>query len=169
MTDATPPDASPDPERIEGRAAFAAAALELASQAQLALRLLSFDFDRAIYGDEAFVDQIKRLALSNERARIRVLINQPKAAMRGAHRFIELGRRLPSRIEFRELPEDLVISERGDALIIDHQGLLERSEPGALVARLQRKAPLVARAAAQHFDELWEQSSGCSEFRSLGL
>lgn len=169
MTDTTPPDARRDPERIEGRAAFAAAALELASRAQLAVRLLSFDFDRALYGDEAFVDQIKRLALSNERARIRVLINQPKAAMRSAHRFIELGRRLPSRIEFRELPEDLMIGERGDALIVDHQGLLERSEPGALVARLQRKAPLAARAAAQRFDELWEQSSGCSEFRSLGL
>ena len=135
MTDATPTAAHRDPERIEGRAAFAAAALELVSRAQLAVRLLSFDFDRAIYGDEAFVDQIKRLALSSERARIRVLINQPKAAMKGAHRFVELGRRLPSRIEFRELTEELMITERGDWLIVDQRGLLERQEPAALAAR----------------------------------
>ena len=169
MTDATRPDANRDPERIEGRVAFAAAALELASQAQTALRLLSFDFDRAIYGDEAFVDQIKRLALSSERARIKVLINQPKAAMRGAHRFVELGRRLPSRIEFRELSEEQLVSERGDWLIADQRGLLERQDPAALAARLHREAPLEARAKAQRFDELWEQSIGCSEFRSLGL
>ena len=169
MNDATPHDAKPEQERIDGRLAYAAAALELAGRARLAVRLLSFDFDRALYGDEAFVDEIKRIALSSERAQIRVLINQPKSAMQGAHRFIELGRRLPSRIEFRELPEERVISERGDWLIVDHASLLERKDPAALFARLHRAAPMAAKAWAERFDALWEQSIGCVEFRSLGL
>lgn len=96
-------DAAGAPRTLEGRAEWAAALLAAAERASREVLVLSFDFDRTCYGNEAFVEAIKRLALSSERARVRVLINQPRAAMQGAHRFVELGRRLPSRIEFREL------------------------------------------------------------------
>lgn len=154
---------------LEGRAELAAALQAAVELAQREVLLLSFDFDRARYGDEAFVDAIKQLALSSERARIRVLINQPRAAMQGAHRFVELGRRLPSRIEFRELNEEQRISERGDWLIVDERHLVERGSPDALVARRQFDAPLAARAKAAAFLALWEQAQGCAEFRVLGI
>ena len=162
-------DAAGDPVKLEGRAELASAALALVAAAQREVLLLSFDFDRALYGGEAFVDAIKRLGLSSERARIRVLINQPKSAMKGAHRFVELGRRMPSRIEFRELNEERLSTHRADWLIVDERQLIERDRPDALVARQQQDAPLLARAKARAFMELWDESSGCSEFRTLGI
>ena len=89
--------------------------------------------------------------------------------MKGAHRFVELGRRMPSRIEFRELNEERQISLRGDWLIVDERHLIERGSPDALIARQQLDAPLAARAKAKAFMELWEESPGCTEFRVLGL
>ncbi|WP_293374933.1 hypothetical protein [Nevskia sp.] len=162
-------DAAGVPVKLEGRAALASAALAAVATARREVMLLSFDFDRALYGAEAFVDAIKALGLSSERARIRVLINQPRAAMKGAHRFVELGRRMPSRIEFRELNEERQISHRADWLIVDERHLIERGSPDALIARQQLDAPLAARAKAKAFMELWEESPGCTEFRVLGL
>lgn len=162
-------DAAGVPVKLEGRAELASALLAAVATARREVLLLSFDFDRALYGGEAFVDAIKALGLSSERARIRVLINQPRAAMKGAHRFVELGRRLPSRIEFRELNEERQIGHRGDWLIVDERHLIERGSPDALVARQQRDAPLIAGAKATAFMALWEESQGCAEFRVLGI
>lgn len=162
-------DAAGVPVKLEGRAELASALLAAVATARREVLLLSFDFDRSLYGGEAFVDAIKALGLSSERARIRVLINQPKSAMKGAHRFVELGRRLPSRIEFRELNEERRIGERGDWLIVDERHLVERGSPDALVARQQLDAPLIARAKATAFMALWEESQGCAEFRVLGV
>lgn len=162
-------DAAGVPVKLEGRAELASALLAAVATARREVLLLSFDFDRALYGGEAFVDAIKALGLSSERARIRVLINQPRAAMKGAHRFVELGRRLPSRIEFRELNEERQIGHRGDWLIVDERHLIERGSPDALVARQQLDAPLIAGAKATAFMALWEESQACAEFRVLGI
>lgn len=162
-------DAAGGPVKLEGRAELASAALAAVGSARREVLLLSYDFDRALYGSEGFVDAIKALGLSSERARIRVLINQPRVAMRGAHRFVELGRRMPSRIEFRELPEERLATHRADWLIVDERHLIERSTPDALFARQQFDAPQVARAKAKAFLELWDESPGCTEFRVLGI
>lgn len=156
------------PVKLEGRAELASAAQTLVAGAQREVLLLSFDFDRALYGSEAFVEAVKRLALSSDRARIRVLINQPRTAMQGAHRAIELGRRLPSRIEFRELLDERRSTLRADWLIVDGRHLIERSTPDALFARQQVDAPREAQAKAKAFLELWDESPGCAEFRVLG-
>lgn len=162
-------DPAADSVKLEGGAELASALRAVVESARREVLLLSFDFDRALYGSEAFVDAIKALGLSSDQARIRVLINQPRAAMKGAHRFVELGRRMPSRIEFRELNEERQISLRGDWLIVDERHLIERGSPDALLARQQRDAPLAARAKARAFMELWDESPGCAEFRVLGL
>lgn len=156
------------PVKLEGRAELASAAQTLVAGAQREVLLLSFDFDRALYGSEAFVEAVKRLALSSDRARIRVLINQPRTAMQGAHRAIELGRRLPSRIEFRELLDERRSTLRADWLIVDGRHLIERSTPDALFARQQVDTPREAQAKAKAFLELWDESPGCAEFRVLG-
>lgn len=157
------------PAPLEGRAALASALLAMAAGARREILLLSVDLDRALYGSEAFVEAIKALALSSARARVRVLVGQPRAAMQAGHRLVELGRRLPSRIEFRELAEERRAAHRGDWLIVDQRSWIERSHPDALTAALQHGAPLQARARAKAFLALWEASPGCAEFRTLGI
>ncbi|MCX7071978.1 MAG: hypothetical protein NTW01_13425 [Gammaproteobacteria bacterium] len=157
------------PAPLEGRAALASALLAMAVGARHELLLLSVDLDRALYGSEAFVEAIKALALSSARARVRVLVGQPRAAMQAGHRLVELGRRLPSRIEFRELAEERRAGQHADWLIADQRCFIERNRPDALLARLHGEAlrPAWARAAA--FLALWEESPGCAEFRTLCL
>lgn len=157
------------PAPLEGRAALASALLAMAAGARYEILLLSVDLDRTLYGSEAFVEAIQRLALSSTRARVRVLVKQPRAAMQAAHRLVELGRRLPSRIEFRELAEERHAGQHADWLIVDERQLIERDRPDALFARQQQDAPLLARAKAKAFMELWDESPGCAEFRTLGL
>ncbi|HET7797562.1 MAG TPA: hypothetical protein VFK72_06745 [Nevskia sp.] len=163
MTADTPPD------KLEGRAELAAAMFEAATLARLEVLILSFEFDRTLYGGEDFVDEIKRVVLSTERAKVRVLINQPRAAMKASHRLVELGRRVPSRIEFRELSDERQITQRGEWLIIDQRQFIERRAPDSLVAYGWRDAALQARAKAREFNELWEESQPSTEFRVLGI
>jgi len=156
-------------QKIEGRAAMAEAALALAGLAKRELMLLTYDFDRRVYGSEAFVDVVKHLVLASEQARVKVLINQPRLSMQGSHRLIELGRQISSRIEFRELLEERVLSHRGDWLISDHGGLLERREPDALFARYEPQAVALAHQRARDFELLWDESPVAQELRVLGL
>ena len=162
-------DPAPEAQKLEGRAEFAAAALSLVQSARRELLLLTWDFNRLSYGSEEFVEAAKRLVLGDEHARIRVLINQPRLAMQGAHRLIELGRQLPSRIEFRELLEERVMSHRAEWLINDHGGYLERREPDALYARYLPESSVLARQRAVDFRQLWDESPAAQELRVLGL
>lgn len=157
------------PDKLEGRVALAAAMLDAVKPARLEVLILSFEFDRAFYGSEDFVDEIKRVVLSTERAKVRVLINQPRSAMKASHRLVELGRRVPSRIEFRELSDERQITQRGEWLIVDQRQFIERRAPDSLVAYGWRDAALQARAKAREFNELWEESLPSTEFRVLGI
>ena len=51
------------------------------------------------------LDAIKRIALAGRRARIRVLVQDPRKPLADGHRLIALAQRLPSLIEFRT-PQD---------------------------------------------------------------
>lgn len=156
-------------EIVEGRGAFAARALEFVGNARQEILLLSYDLDRRLYGDEAFVDAVQRFALASERARLLVLLNQPQRAAAGGHRLVELGRRLPSRIEFRELPPEQIDDERGDCLIVDQRALLLRESPERSDARCWRDAPFEARRCRERLWRLWEASPPARELRVLGI
>lgn len=156
-------------QKLEGRSAFADGAEQIARGALRELRLLTFDFDRRVYGTDDFVALVKAMVLASDHARVRVLINQPRLAMQGAHRLIELGRQVPSRIEFRELLDERQLTHRGEWLINDRHGLLERREPDALYARLELDAPVPARQRTTEFDGLWDESPTARELRVLAL
>jgi hypothetical protein len=153
---------------VSGRSGYISALEQLAGVARMELVILSHAFDAAVYGGEVLIERVKALCLAHERARVRVLVNQPELAMRSAHRFVELGRRLPSRIAFRQLDEE----DRGvvaDLVIADGRDLLHRESPDQLEARYVADAPLDARSRLKSFDELWERGAPAREFAVLGL
>ena len=167
MTEPTLSQPQASPTLISGAQAFREALASLATEARMQLSLLSFDLDARTYGDEAFVENVRRFALSHERARVRVLINDTERTMRRAHRLVELGRQLSSRIQFRQLPEE----HRGlieEYLIADERALLSRDRSDALDARLE-SVPLSARLKLREFDPLWEQSTPARELAELRI
>lgn len=157
------------PELLQGRAAFAARALELARAARGELLLLSDSLDRAVYGGEDFAEAVKRFLLDHDRARLRVLVGRPQAAARNVPHLLELARRLSSRIEFREPPETQAEPNRGECLIADRRALLERRAPEALETQAWADAPQRGKLRAEEFDTLWNEAQPAQELRSLGI
>jgi hypothetical protein len=155
-------------ELVNGQAEFLLRASQLLASAKLEITLFSQSLDRRTYSSEGFVAPLQTFLLSHQRARLRVLVHTPALAMRTGHRLIELGRRLSSRIEFRELsPERKLI--RKEFLIADESSLLIRESEDQLEARYYPHAPLLARDQKREFDTWWQESPPAAEFRDLKL
>lgn len=153
---------------VTGRDAQASAVLELAQRARMELAILSHAFEAGLYGTQTLVECVKPFCLAHGRARLRVLVNQPALAMRQTHRLIELGRRLPSRISFRQLDEqDHGVVE--DIVIADGRSVLHREAPDQIDARLWIEIPLEARLRMKTFEALWKRSVPAREFSELKI
>jgi len=157
-----------DLESIDGNVAFAATARGLIDAAVREVDLMSYALEARVYADSAFYESLKTLALSSDRATVRLLVNQPRSALRNAPQLIDLARRLSSRISMRELDrEDL--DQRGEWLIVDRRSLLVRRGPEQTEAEVLRDNPLSARDSVEHFQRLWDRASPSAELRDLGL
>ncbi len=153
---------------VTGIEAFIDCARQMAEAAHLDVALLSHSLDARVFGDDAFVDKLQAFVLRQERSRLRVLVNAPELAMRKSHRLVELGRRVSSRVHFRQLADDQkgVVEEY---LIVDEKLLLQRDAADQLDARYYAYAPLAARQRLQAFNILWEAALPAQEFRELRL
>lgn len=155
-------------ELANGYAGFLLRARQIVASAKLDITLFSQGLDRRIYSSEEFIAPLQSFLLSHQRARLRVLVHTPALAMRTGHRLIELGRRLSSRIEFRELlPERKLM--RKEFLIADETSLLISESDDQLEARYYPHAPLLARDQRREFDTWWQESPPAAEFRDLKL
>lgn len=158
---------APQPRAVVGLAEAVVAVRGTIERARNELAILSCRFEPALYGDATVVEAFSRLALRHERVRIRILVNAPDQAMRRAHRLVEFARKLTSRIEFRELPED----QRGlveDWVIADSAAVWRRDNPEQLESRLF-DSPLEARLQLRQFDPLWEMSTPARALMQLHL
>lgn len=155
------------PRVVVGRDAAIAAIAGVIGRARNELAILSCRLEPALYGDTSVVDVFSRLALRHERVRIRILVNEPDLAMRRAHRLVEFARKLTSRIEFRQLPED----QRGlveDCVIADSVSVWSRDNPEQLESRVV-DSTLEARLQLRRFDPLWESSTPARAFTELRI
>lgn len=168
-TGSTPEPAANEAQLLQGSAAFAAKAIEMVSQAIVDVCILSDAMDPRLWGGSAFADALKSYLLQNDRARLRMLVNETPAAIHNVPHLIELVRRLTSRAEVRQPPDEHRQNYRGDLLIADRRQMLERHELGALEAKFWPRAPGVTQARAADFDEIWNESEPAQEFRSLGI
>jgi len=70
------------------------ASLKVAKSAQRLLSIFTQDLEPLIYGEEPFLEAIKRLVLARSYAKVRVLLADPSRAMVDNNRFLALARRL---------------------------------------------------------------------------
>jgi hypothetical protein len=159
---------APTPESVLGHVEFTERALAMARCARQEVIICSHDLDRRIYGDQALVDALRKFLLEHRRGRLRGLVADQRAAMRGAHRMVELSRVLSSRIEFRQ-PISAPASMAGDCIIVDQRSLLLRSDPGELEASYYADAPMIAREQLRNFEQLWQHAEPAREFTDLRL
>ena len=157
-----------EPQAVEGLDGFAATALAAISAARREVLLLSLELDPRLYASEVFVEAAKRFVLSSERAQLRILLNRTERARRG-HTLVALGRRVPSRIEFRELSIERKRDRDDELLIVDGRHLLQRRDPRELVGLWTPDAPAEGKREREVFIQLWEESTPAADLRELSI
>ncbi len=162
------PQADADYALVEGREAFLATATAMVSEARREVVIFSYELDRNIFGSEEFLEAARKFTLQHAHARMRVLVNAAGRTARNSNRLVELGRRLTTFIEFRDLPEQY--SEiREEYLIADGRRLLHLLDREHRTARDYAATPHVARLKLKDFEPLWQESPPAQELRDLGM
>lgn len=153
---------------ISTREEMRRAAIEIAKTANRSLAIFTHDLEPGIYDDLDFLEVVKRLILSRAYARVRVLIADPMRAIKNGNRFVQLGRRLNSFIEFRHVHEDY--SQHREAYCIaDGGGIVYRLDASRWDGIVDHNVPAVTDMYLTTFDEIWHASELEQEFRRLNI
>lgn len=139
---------------------------DVARSATRSLAIFTHDLEPAIYDQDTFLDIVKHLVLSRSYARIRVLVLDPMRAIKDGNRFVALGRRLNSYIEFRNVHKDY--RDHTEAFCIaDNTGLVYRLDAARWDGIADTYEPTIAKRYLKFFDDVWNASDIEPEFREL--
>ena len=153
---------------LSTRAEVRAAVVEVASLATRSMVIFTHDLEPDIYDHDDFLETVKRFILARSFARIRVLIVDPSRAMKHGNRFVTIGRRLNSYIEFRNVKEEY--RDHPEAFCIaDESALVYRIDANRWEGMADTYEPAVARSYLQTFDEIWNACEVSAELRQMRL
>jgi len=142
------------------------AVVQVSSVATRSVCILTPDLEPSIYGHERFLDTIKHFVLAGSFSRVRVLISEPTRSVRTGHRFVTLGRRLSSHIEFRNLNRELETPAEA-YLLADDVGLVYRADARRPDGLYGTREPSAARRHLGEFEAMWAASAQSAELRAL--
>ena len=153
---------------LSTRAEVRAAVAEITALATRGLAILTHDLEPEIYDHDEFLETLKRFILSRSFARVRVLILDPGRTMKSGNRFVSMGRRLNSYIEFRHVKEEF--RNHPEAFCIaDETAIVYRARGDHWDGMSDTYEPAVARKYLDMFDELWHACEVEPELRQLHL
>ena len=164
-----PPKPEPRALVAEGRDQAVAAIADLLADTTHELAIYTRDLDPALLDVPSILDAIKRIALSGRRARIRVLVQEPRKPVADGHRLIALAQRLPSVIEFRTPQDEQDRLYASAFLINDRRGYLFRTLGSRNEGEGSTYAPGRHAQLRDYFDQVWERSVSSEELRQLAL
>jgi hypothetical protein len=142
------------------------ASLKVAKSAQRLLSIFTQDLEPLIYGEEPFLEAIKRLVLARSYAKVRVLLADPSRAMVDNNRFLALARRLTSCIDLRAMSPEYPASA-GAFIIADDRALVYRLQADRWDGISDMNDPAVVRRYLNFFDEVWQTSMQESQMRQM--
>lgn len=153
----------------EDREQAIAAIADLLADARYEIAIYTRDLDPALLDVAPILDAIKRIALSGRRARVRVLVQEPRRPVADGHRLIALAQRLPSLIELRT-PQDETDRQYASAFLInDRRGYLFRVLASRNEGEGSTYAPGRHAQLREYFDQVWERSVPSEELRQLAI
>jgi hypothetical protein len=153
-------DTSTDSERwiLSTRDELRDGVLQIAKRASRSLTILTPDLETGIYDTDEFLEIVKHLVLRGSYARVRVLISDPVNAVRNGNRFVELGRKLHSYIEFRNLHEKYRSCTQDAYIIADDVAIIYRKDASRPDGVMGLNEQAVAREQLRSFEQPWEES-----------
>jgi hypothetical protein len=145
-----------------------AAVIQVTGVANRTLSILTHDLEPDVYDHDDFLETLKRFILARTFARVRVVIVEPARVILSASRFVAMGRRLNSYIEFRRLTPEL--SDHPEAFFIaDEQALVYRARAESWEGMSDPYEPAVARMYLSKFESLWNACETEPEVRQLQI
>jgi len=142
--------------------------IELAKQACYNLDIVCRDLDHALYDNDDFHNAVKQLAISNPKAKIRLLIQNSNKAVKQGHRLVDLARRLSSFIGIRLQGKDF--KEFNEAwFIVDNKAWIRRRVAGKYAADVDYCAARQLKEIAKTFDSMWNQANNDPNLRRLSM
>jgi hypothetical protein len=145
-----------------------AAVIQVTGVANRTLSILTHDLEPDVYDHDDFLETLKKFILARTFARVRVLILDPARVLLSASRFVAMGRRLNSYIEFRRLTPEL--SDHPEAFFIaDEQALVYRARAESWEGMSDTYEPAVARMYLSKFESLWNACETEPEVRQLQI
>jgi hypothetical protein len=147
---------------------FRSAVVQVLGVATRTLSILTHDLEPEVYDHDEFLEPLKRFILARTFARVRVAIVEPERVVLSASRFVAMGRRLNSYIEFRRLRPEY--RDHPEAFFIaDDQALVYRARADAWNGVSDTYEPAVARMYLTKFDSLWNSCEYEPEVRQLQI
>ena len=135
------------------------AAVEVAACAQRSITIMTPDLEPGIYDSDDFLEAVKRLVLAKRYARVRVLVTEPSRTVRNGNRFVALGRRLNTYIDFRNLREDYRTEVHDAYIIADESAVMYRANGRRYDGIVGKIEPIIARQHLDTFYQPWEDSA----------
>ena len=145
-----------------------AVAEHLASQASRSLLLHTPNLEAPVFDREGFLDAVSRLARSHAQARVWILLQDSRDAVRSGHRLVELSRRLSSAIRIRR-PGQEYRNFHESFLLADGSGYLHRRNPNRYEGVANFSDPGKVADWRKYFLEVWERSEPDMEIKRLHL
>jgi hypothetical protein len=142
------------------------ASFKVAKSAQRLLSIFTQDLEPLIYGEEPFLEVVKRLVLARSYAKVRVLLADPSRAMVDGNRFLALARRLTSCIDLRAMSMDYPAAA-GAFIIADDKAIAYRLQADRWDGISDMNDPAVVRRYLNFFDEIWHSSMQESQMRQM--
>lgn len=146
-----------------------AAVVEVAGLANRSLSILTHDLEPAIYDHDDFLETLKRFILQRTFARVRVLIVDPTRVIKTSSRFVNMGRRLNSYIEFRNVKPEFRQDHPEAYCIADEHALVYRARASGWEGMSDTYEPAVARYYLTTFEAIWHACEVEPELRQLQL
>jgi hypothetical protein len=145
-----------------------AAVIQVTGIANRTLAIMTHDLEPEIYDHDEYLETLKKFILARTFARVRVLILEPARVVLSASRFVAMGRRLNSYIEFRRVTPDL--ANHPEAFFIaDEQALVYRARAESWEGMSDTHEPAVARMYLSKFESLWNACEIEPEVRQLQI
>src|SRR5688572_30362300 len=145
-----------------------AAVMQVTGVANRTLSILTHDLEPEIYDHDDYLETLKKFILARTFARVRVVILEPARVVLSASRFVAMGRRLNSYIEFRRVTPDL--SGHPEAFFIaDEHALVYRARAETWDGISDTYEPAVARMYLSKFESIWNACEIEPEVRQLQI
>lgn len=157
------------PTPVTDVAGAVASTIAVIAQARRSLCVHSQALDPDVFDDPAVLETLRRFAVRPGMKQARIVLQDPSTPQHAHAPLLALAQRLPSVFAFRVTQEPVDQANTAAWIVNDTGGYYYRLLGDRHAGETQLSAIARARKIADEFEQIWERSRPCTEYRALGI